>query len=242
MTDTTGDGSPTAAALLHAQDIHVAYADEVVLDDVGLALEPGSCLALAGANGSGKSTLLRVCLGRQQPDRGEVSFAGAAPREANAAFRRAVGLLLDGAECFPDLTVGEHIRMVATAHGLGSGAAAAAERVLGGLGLEHRSGAFPDALSAGQRQMLLLASVLVRPARLIVVDEPEQRLDTAARRRLAAALRTAKAAGTAVLLASHDRATVEEVADQVLLLDRGRVAALGTPAEVTAVAEVSPWR
>ncbi|WP_260610869.1 ATP-binding cassette domain-containing protein [Streptomyces sp. WAC06614] len=243
MTDTAGGGSRTATAtLLHARDVHVAYADEVVLDDVGLALEPGHCLALAGANGSGKSTLLRVCVGRQQPDRGEVAFAGAPPREADPAFRREVGLLLDGAECFPDLTVAEHVRMVATAHGLGSDAGPAADRVLAGLGLEHRGDAFPEALSAGQRQMLLLASVLVRPARLIVVDEPEQRLDTAARRRLAAALRTAKEAGTAVLLASHDRATVEEVADRVLLLDRGRVAALGAPAEVTGAAEVSPWR
>ncbi|MBW5486820.1 ATP-binding cassette domain-containing protein [Streptomyces bambusae] len=228
--------------MLSAQDIHVAYADETVLDEVSLALEPGRCLALAGANGSGKSTLLRVCVGRQQPDRGEVRLAGAAPREADPAFRRDVGLLLDGAECFPDLTVAEHVRMVATAHGLGSGAAAATDRVLAELGLDHRADAFPDALSAGQRQMLLLASVLVRPARLIVVDEPEQRLDTVARRRLAAALRAAKPAGTAVLLASHDRATVEEAADRVLLLDRGRAAALGTPAEVTGVAEVSPWR
>ncbi|MGZ9933915.1 ATP-binding cassette domain-containing protein [Streptomyces sp. NC-S4] len=241
MTD-ADEGTSPRTALLYAQDIHVAYAEEAVLADVSLALEPGGCLALAGANGSGKSTLLSVCVGRRQPDRGEVRFAGAAPREADPAFRRDVGLLLDGAECFPDLTVAEHIRMVAAAHGLGPRADAAADRVLAELGLDHRGDAFPDALSAGQRQMLLLASVLVRPARLIVVDEPEQRLDTAARRRLAAALRAAKAAGTAVLLASHDRATVEETADRVLLLDRGRTAALGTPDEVTGAAEVSPWR
>ncbi|MGW6850618.1 ABC transporter ATP-binding protein [Streptomyces virginiae] len=241
MTDVAEDDTGNSV-LLYARDIHVAYAEETVLADVSLALEPGGCLALVGANGSGKSTLLRVCVGRRQPDRGEVRFAGDAPREADPAFRRDVGLLLDGAECFPDLTVAEHVRMVATAHGLGPRADAAADGVLAELGLDHRGDAFPDSLSAGQRQMLLLASVLVRPPRLIVVDEPEQRLDTAARRRLAAVLRAAKTAGTAVLLASHDRATVEEVADRVLLLDRGRAAALGTPAEVTGGAEASPWR
>ncbi|MFB7254336.1 ABC transporter ATP-binding protein [Streptomyces nojiriensis] len=161
-------------------DIHVAYAEETVLADVSLALEVGGCLTLAGANGSCTSTLLCVCVGRQQPDRGEVRFAGSAPREADPVFRRDVGLLLDGAEYFPDLTVAEHVRMVATAHGLGPRADAAADRVLAELGLDHGGDAFPDALSAGQRQMLLLASVLVRPARLLVVDEPEQRLDTAA--------------------------------------------------------------
>ncbi|MFE2853889.1 ATP-binding cassette domain-containing protein [Streptomyces lavendulae] len=230
------------ATVLRATGIHISYGDEAVLDGVDLDLRAGHCLALAGANGSGKSTLLRVCVGWQQADEGEVFFADRPPREADAAFRRDVALLLDGAECFPDLTVGEHIRMVATAHGMGRDAGSATERVLAELGLDHRTDAFPDALSAGQRQMLLLAAVLVRPARLIVVDEPEQRLDTGARRRLATALRAAKAAGTAVLLASHDRATVEEAADRVLLLDRGRVAALGTPAEVTGAAEASPWR
>lgn len=239
MSDTAEDPSP---ALLRGAGIHVGYGGEAVLDDVGLALEPGRCLALAGANGSGKSTLLRVCVGRQQPDQGDVFFADAPPRETDAAFRRDVALLLDGADCFPDLTVGEHIRMVATAHCMGADAGPATKRVLAELGLDHRIDAFPDALSAGQRQMLLLASVLVRPARLIVVDEPEQRLDTGARRRLAAVLRAAKANGTAVLLASHDRATVEEAADHVLLLDRGRIAALGTPAEVTGAAVASPWR
>ncbi|MFE9482471.1 ATP-binding cassette domain-containing protein [Streptomyces spororaveus] len=234
--------TPTPAAVLRATGIRVTYGAEAVLDDVHLDLRAGRCLALAGANGSGKSTLLRVCVGRQQADAGEVFFADRPPREADAAFRREVALLLDGAECFPDLTVGEHIRMVATAHGMGKDAGPATERVLAELGLDHRADAFPDALSAGQRQMLLLAAVLVRPARLIVVDEPEQRLDTGARRRLAAALRAAKALGTAVLLASHDRATVEEAADRVLLLDRGRVAALGTPSEVTGAAAASPWR
>ncbi|MFD8979866.1 ATP-binding cassette domain-containing protein [Streptomyces sp. NPDC059564] len=186
MSDTADTGPEP---VLRATGIHIAYGGEPVLDDVSLDLRAGHCLALAGANGSGKSTLLRVCVGRQQADEGEVFFAGRPPREADAAFRRDVALLLDGAECFPDLTVGEHIRMVATAHGMGKDAGPATERVLAQLGLDHRIDAFPDALSAGQRQMLVLTSVLVRPARLIVVDEPEQRLDTAARHRLATALR-----------------------------------------------------
>ncbi|MFB7264189.1 ATP-binding cassette domain-containing protein [Streptomyces nojiriensis] len=239
MTDTPDAPSPN---LLRASGIHVGYDGEAVLEDVNLALGPGRCLALAGANGSGKSTLLRVCVGRQQPDRGDVRFADAPPREVDVAFRRDVALLLDGADCFPDLTVAEHVRMVATAHGLGADAEPAAAQVLAELGLAERLDAFPGTLSAGQRQMLMLASVLVRPARLIVVDEPEQRLDVRARRRLAAALLAAKENGTAILLASHDRGVVGEVADEVLLLDRGRAAALGTPAEVTAQSAAWPWR
>ncbi|MFF2792639.1 ATP-binding cassette domain-containing protein [Streptomyces sp. NPDC058049] len=239
MTDTPDMPSPD---LLRASGVHVGYDGEAVLEDVNLALGAGRCLALAGANGSGKSTLLRVCVGRQQPDRGDVSFADAPPREVDVAFRRDVALLLDGADCFPDLTVGEHVRMVATAHGLGADVGPAAAQVLAELGLAERLDAFPGTLSAGQRQMLMLASVLVRPARLIVVDEPEQRLDVWARRTLAAALGAAKERGTAILLASHDRGVVDAVADEVLVLDRGRTAARGTPAEVTARSAAWPWR
>ncbi|WP_328926171.1 ABC transporter ATP-binding protein [Streptomyces sp. NBC_00190] len=239
MTDAPDTPRPD---LLRVGGVHVEYDGEAVLEDVNLALGPGRCLVLAGANGSGKSTLLRVCVGRQQPDRGEVRFAGAPPREVDVAFRRDVALLLDGADCFPDLTVAEHVGMVATAHGLGADAGPAAARVLAELGLAEQLDAFPGTLSAGQRQMLMLASVLVRPARLIVVDEPEQRLDVRARRRLAAALRAATGNGTAILLASHDRGVVDEVADEVLLLERGRTAAVGTPAEVTAESAAWPWR
>ncbi|MEV6737206.1 ABC transporter ATP-binding protein [Streptomyces sp. NPDC051104] len=228
------------APMLSAREITVGYDDETVLEGVDLALDAGRCLAVVGANGCGKSTLLRVLVGRQEPDRGEVEFLGAPPRETTAGFRREVAVLLDGAECFPDLTVLEHVRMVAVAHGLGRRADGACEAVLDAIGLGRRVHAFPDALSAGQRQMLLLAAALVRPARLIVADEPEQRLDSRSRGRLASALRTAKEDGTAVLLACHDPELVDALADDMLVLDAGKAAAYGAADEVRNHRAV-PW-
>ncbi|MGK5629294.1 AAA family ATPase [Streptomyces sp. URMC 123] len=81
------------------------------------------------------------------------------------------------------------------------------------LGLAERRDAFPDALSVGRRQALLLSAALVRPARLLMLGEPEQRLDARAKERLAEVLCRVKQAGTAVLLISHDRELVERVAD-----------------------------
>ncbi|WP_161968651.1 ABC transporter ATP-binding protein [Streptomyces orinoci] len=204
-------------------------------------MDPGRCIALVGANGSGKSTLLRAPAGRQTADEGRGLFDGAPVREQDPGFRRDVAVAMDGGERFPDLTVAEHIRMVAAAHGLGRRAAGAAATVLNHLELAARHGAFPDTLSAGQRQALLLSAALVRPARLLLLDEPEQRLDARARERLAEVLRETKRAGTGIVLVSHERALVETVADQVMLLASGRCAAQGGPAAVLGE-EAAPWR
>ncbi|MFF0387636.1 ATP-binding cassette domain-containing protein [Kitasatospora sp. NPDC004615] len=205
-----------------------------------LAVPPGGCLGLVGVNGSGKSTLLKALAGRCRLDRGSVLLGGRPVREHERGFRQQVGVFLDDAACFPDLTVAEHLRMVAAAHEVGDTAARCA-RVLDVLGLHHRADAFPDTLSAGQRQLLLLAAVLVRPARLLLLDEPEQRLDTGARDRLADTLRQSRADGTAIVLAVHDQELLDRVADQVMVLDGGRVVDHGPTAEVLQRG-ATPWR
>ncbi|MCC9309086.1 ABC transporter ATP-binding protein [Kitasatospora sp. RB6PN24] len=218
--------------LLRATDLRVSAGDVQLLAVPSATVPAGGCLGLVGVNGSGKSTLLKALAGLLRPDAGSVLLGGRPVREHESGFRRQVGVFLDDAACFPDLTVAEHVRMVATAHGLGPTAAERCERVLDLLGLRHRADARPDTLSAGQRQLLLLAAVLVRPARLLLLDEPEQRLDTGARGRLADALRTAVADGTAIVMAVHDRQLLSGLADQVLVLDGGRVVDHGPTAEV----------
>ncbi|MFI9722643.1 ABC transporter ATP-binding protein [Streptomyces sp. NPDC052396] len=227
--------------LLQAEDLTVHYGGAPVVTGISLRVDPGRCVALIGANGSGKSTVLRVLAGRQAADAGSVVFDGGPVREQDPRFRREVAVSMDGGECFPDLTVAEHIRMVAAAHGLGCRAAGAAATVLNHLGLAAHHDAFPDTLSAGQRQALLLSAALVRPARLLMLDEPEQRLDARARERLAEVLRETKRAGTAIVLVSHDRTLVEAVADQVVLLASGRCVAQGEPGRVLDE-EAAPWR
>ncbi|MFE4518171.1 ATP-binding cassette domain-containing protein [Kitasatospora sp. NPDC056783] len=232
------DGGPP---LLTADDLHVSMGGRQLLDMPTLAVPPGGCLGLVGVNGSGKSTLLKALAGLYRLDRGTVLLDGHPVREHELGFRQQVGVFLDDTDCFPDLTVAEHVRMVATAHGLGQGAADRCTRVLDLLGLRHRADAFPDTLSAGQRQLLLLAAVLVRPARLLLLDEPEARLDTGARERLADTLRQSRADGTAIVMAVHDQDLVERVADQVMVLDGGRVVDHGPTAEVLDRG-ATPWR
>ncbi|MFJ5921084.1 ATP-binding cassette domain-containing protein [Kitasatospora sp. NPDC092948] len=229
-----------ASPVLTAEDIQVCAGGRQLLAVPELAVPPGGCLGLVGVNGSGKSTLLKALAGRCRLDRGTVLLDGRPAREHELAFRQHVGVLLDDADCFPDLTVAEHLRMVATAHGTDH-VDARCDRLLDALGLRHRADAFPDTLSAGQRQLLLLAAVLVRPARLLLLDEPEQRLDTGARERLAAALRQCRNDGTAIVLAVHDQHLLDRVADRVMVLDGGHVVDHGPTAEVL-TRGATPWR
>jgi len=204
--------------LLVAEDLSVGHGTAPVCAPVDLRLAAGRAVAVVGPNGSGKSTLLRTLVGLLEPLAGTVTLAGAPVDERSAAFRRDVAAVLDDDSFFVSLTGREHLLLTARGHGV-----AAAEEVVAAeveaFGLTGRADALPSALSSGQRRRLALAAAFVRPARLLVLDEPERRLDAGMRARLAARLVSLQDAGTAVLLASHDADVVATVADEVLVVD-----------------------
>lgn len=193
------------------------FGGHVVLDEVGFDLDEGGGLALVGPNGCGKTTLLRCVVGADRPDAGQITLDGFPLRETDPDTRAAMACVLDDVEFFPDLSVVEHLDLLARAHGVPAEHDEVAE-VLGELDLTGAADQLPATLSSGQRRRLALASCLVRPRRLLVLDEPEQRLDVDGREWLAGRLRAERSAGVAVLLASHDPDLVEAVADYVLEL------------------------
>ncbi|MEV5985551.1 ABC transporter ATP-binding protein [Streptomyces sp. NPDC052051] len=201
-------------------DVSRSYGDRTVLDHVSLVVNPGECVSLVGENGSGKSTLLRLAAGRESPTEGSVLFDGQVIDEDSAEIRARVASVMDAGAFYPDLTVREHLRLVALSHGMGTSADAEVERVLRAHRLEEQAGQVPSALSSGQTQALLLAAAFVRPHDLLILDEPEQRLDSGARRELARLIAARRASGTAVLMATHHQA-LNEVADRVVELGTG---------------------
>jgi ABC-2 type transport system ATP-binding protein len=192
------------------------FGEHRVLSTVDLDLAAGSATAVVGPNGSGKTTLLRCVAGLDRPDEGEVRLDGRPVDETDPRVRAAVAGVLDDVDFFPDLSVVEHLELLAFAHGAPD--AATVTEVLDALGLAPARDQLPATLSSGQRRRLALASCFVRPRRLLLLDEPEQRLDTAGRQWLADRLVAEKAAGHAVLLASHDPQLVAAVADDTLAL------------------------
>jgi ABC-type multidrug transport system ATPase subunit len=181
--------------VIRAQDLIVGYGGAPVCAPVTFTLAPGRVVALVGANGSGKSTVLRAVIGLLEPSGGTLRVFDNPVDERDVAFRTKVASVLDDDAYFPALTVSEHLYLTARGHGARS---------------------LPVALSSGQRRRLLLAAGFVRPRSLLVLDEPEQRLDRAMRDRLAARIVAEKEAGGAVLLATHDPDLLRAVADRAV--------------------------
>lgn len=202
--------NPASGEGLTVDGLTRRFGPHTVLDNVSFIVAPGQVVALVGPNGAGKSTLLRCVVGADRADAGHVRFAGRPIDESDPWVRAAVAAALDDVDFFPDLSVTEHLELLAFAHGA---PVSAVGRVVSELGLEAARDQLPPSLSAGQRKRLALASCFVRPRHLLALDEPEQRLDAAGRSWLSRRLIEEKAAGTAVLIASHDAELVAAVAD-----------------------------
>jgi len=198
--------------LLEAKKLTRSYGsgDEAapVFTGIDLRLDKGSSLLLVGPNGGGKSTLLRCLVGVDPPSAGEVLLDGEPLDERLPATRRTIAAVLDDIDFFPDLSVVEHLDLMARAHGV-TDAEAVVDEALHELGLIDLSGRLPGSLSSGQRRRLALAGAFVRPRRLLVLDEPEQRLDRDGVQWLATRLTTEVREGLAVLVASHSPVLIE---------------------------------
>jgi ABC-2 type transport system ATP-binding protein len=210
--------STTATPLLRVRGLHRRFGDLEVISDLDLDVEAGRALALTGPNGSGKSTALRCIAGSDQPTDGTVELDGATLDERSPAVRRDLAVVMDDIDFFPDLSVVEHLDLLARAHRI-EDVEGVVDAVLTDVGLLAQAGQLPGTLSSGQRRRLALATAFVRPRRLLILDEPEQRLDAAGLAWLADRLNAEKRDGLGILLVSHDTSLVEAVADEVLTLE-----------------------
>jgi ABC-type multidrug transport system ATPase subunit len=189
-----------------------------VVKGLDLDLAAGAAVALVGRNGAGKSTVLRCVSAADVPTAGTVELDGVPVDERSARTRQDMAVVMDDMDFFPDLSVVEHLDLFARAHAVPD-PESVVDAVLHEVRLVPQSAQLPGTLSSGQRRRLALASAFVRPRRLLVLDEPEARLDAAGLEWLVGRLRTEKADGLGILMASHDAGLVEAVADSVLDLD-----------------------
>jgi ABC-2 type transport system ATP-binding protein len=182
--------------------LFVSYGAAPVLVDVALRLPAGDGVCVTGENGIGKSTLLRCVSSLQQPDKGKIRVFGNAPG-ATPEFWRQVATTVEPPTWYPGLTVREHAELVCRAHGQDPDDAGV-DAALDGFGLTGHADAIPPSLSSGQKQRLTLAITLLRPSSLLILDEPEQRLDPEGRATVAAMLSQYVRNGGTLLMASHD--------------------------------------
>jgi ABC-type multidrug transport system ATPase subunit len=204
--------------LLRVRGLTKKFGDVEVLSGVDLTVTAGKAVALRGRNGAGKSTLLLCVTGVDAPTSGTVELDGEPVDERSVRVRRDLAIVLDDMDFFPDLSVIEHLDVFARAHGV-EDAEKVVDEVLEEVRLTPQAAQLPGTLSSGQKRRLALASAFVRPRRLLVLDEPEARLDEAGLVWLTDRLLREKAAGLGILLASHDPDLVAAVADRVHDLD-----------------------
>jgi ABC-2 type transport system ATP-binding protein len=208
------------STVLKVTGLRRAYGENTILDKFDLEVRTGEAIALTGRNGSGKSTLLRCLVGADRPDDGTIEVMGQSLVEASPEIRRDMATVIDDLDFFPDLSVVEHLDLLARAHGMDD-PDDMVDAVLEEVQLVPQSGQLPGTLSSGQRRRLALATAFVRPRKLLVMDEPEQRLDTEGVSWLAGRLKAERAKGLAIVFASHEPSLVETVAT--------RIVELGTP-------------
>ena len=241
---------PAAAAIdsdaipLQVTGLARRYGRLVGLAHLDLELKRGQCVALIGANGSGKSTAVRTISGLLEPSEGTVRVSGHDPhREPDAeAARAALALVPDAPMLYDDLTVRQHLSLVALAHGVtDDGIEERIDRLLARLGLSHRADFLPAELSRGLKQKTGLACALIRPAQLLVLDEPVVGLDPPSQALLVELLLDAKASGIAVLLTTHQMAFADGVAERAIVLGEGEVLDQGPWAAVRKRAAERGW-
>lgn len=219
--------------MIVASELSKRFGAVQALDRVSFSADTGHITGLLGPNGAGKSTCLRILSTILRPDNGTATIGGIDVVADPLAIRRLCGVLPHGAGLYPQLTARENILYYGRLYGLAGGALAARvdsllERLKLGPIADRRAKGF----SQGERTKVALARALVNEPRYLLLDEPTSGLDVMATRDLRAWLVELKRQGCCILLSSHVMQEVAALADDIVIIAAGRVAASGTPAEL----------
>lgn len=204
-------------ALITVEGLVSGYEGEPICGPASFFVPPASCTAIIGDNGAGKSTLLRTITGRQFPIEGSVLFEGAPRVEGSLKWRSNVSVLLDDEFFLPNLNAEEHLKVIALSYNF-EDPDSQVEDALRRWGIYDKKRSNPMLMSSGQRRRLLLAAAFMRPSRLLMLDEPEQRLDPCMRRFLIAQLQDKLKQGTAVIIVTHDTKFIEALANECICI------------------------
>ncbi len=207
------------------------YGDRDVVDGLDLTVREGEVLAFLGRNGAGKTTTTEILEGYRTRDAGRVEVLGQDPAEAGTDWRARLGIVLQESQPLGALTVRETLRLYAAyfPH------PRPVDEVIGLVGLSDQAGQRAGRLSGGQKRRLDVGIALIGRPDLVFLDEPTTGFDPDARRQFWDVIHGLRELGTTVFLTTHYMDEAQVLADRVAVLRDGKVAALGTPAELQAM-------
>ena len=217
------------APVVEVRDFRKTYGDVVAVDGIGFDVRQGEIFGLLGPNGAGKTSTLESLEGLRAPDGGSLRVMGIDPTRQSRKLRNLIGVQLQTSGLPDSIRVAEAMAFFCAYHGV-----APRYDLLDRMGLAEKKGAQYHQLSTGQQRRLSLALAVAHNPSVLFLDEPTAGLDVPSRVELHNLMREVQAAGTTIILATHDMAEAEEMSDRVAILLHGKIAATGTPLELTA--------
>ena len=205
------------------------YGETVAVKDVSFEVRRDEIFALLGPNGSGKTSTLECLEGIRRPDGGELSISGIDPTRHSRRLRNIVGVQLQTSALPAAMTVQEAMVFFSSYHGVSPRG-----DLVEMLGLSEKRGTQYGKLSVGLQRRLALAIAIAHEPSVLFLDEPTAGLDVQSRADLHAMARRLREKGTTIILATHDMAEAEKLADRAAILLRGQIAAIGSPRQLTA--------
>jgi ABC-2 type transport system ATP-binding protein len=221
-------GRPAQEAVIAVDDVRKAYGDVKAVDGVSFNVAKGEIFGLLGPNGAGKTTTMEMIEGLHAPDSGEIHVLGMDVRQSATAIKNRVGVQLQTAALYPQLTVAELLALFGTFYEKRQ----PVERLLDDLELGEKRNAQTKKLSGGQRQRLSVALALVNDPEVVFLDEPTTGLDPAARQGLWGVVRRLKGEGRTILMTTHYMEEAEALCDRLAIMDHGRILDSGTADEL----------
>jgi polar amino acid transport system ATP-binding protein len=223
---------------LEVRNLSASYGDLKVLHGVDLSFEKGEVVALIGPSGSGKSTILRVLMGLTPCTGGELILDGQPIVPSSTASVRAardkMAIVFQQYNLFQNMDVMRNVTIapVKIKGRPRAEAEADAARILARVGLAEKSHAYPDELSGGQQQRVAIARALALKPEVLLLDEVTSALDPELVNEVLDTIRDLAKDGMTMLIVSHEMAFVREVASKVVMMDKGKVVEVGTPADI----------
>jgi len=227
--------------VVEVQELRKSYGARLALDCVTLNVRAGEVAALPGPNGAGKTTTLSILATLVEPDAGTVRILGLDAHLHQGAIRSRLGFVPQSIALYPSLTAAQNLQLFLRVHGLNRESARdACAKALEAVGLIDRSDDPVANLSGGMQRRLNLACGISHQPQVLLLDEPAIGVDPQSRDQILHTIRRLADAGAAAIYSTHYMEEVERLCDRVLLIDRGRVIASGTVAEVIAMAGGRP--
>jgi polar amino acid transport system ATP-binding protein len=230
--------SDATAPIVSVRGLRKRFGANEVLKGIDLAVQPGEVIAIIGKSGSGKSTLLRCINGLEKFDDGALSVDGQALLHGNAqamrALRQRVGMIFQGFNLFPHLSVGRNVMLAPTLVKKRDSEAAAAQaaKLLARVALAEKFDSHPDQLSGGQQQRVAIARALAMEPAVLLCDEITSALDPELVGEVLRVVETLAEEGMTLLMVTHEMNFARKVCDRLVFMHAGRIHEVGPPEQL----------